>query len=74
MLEELLEDLLGKTWRTSVKLPVSSEGSVAFRGFYGRYVVGWVSDGKTLEGEVELTPSKLEAVVMLHPKAQVDRN
>ncbi len=71
---QMLEELLGNTWRTRVNLAVSAEGAVGFRGFYGRYIVRHVSDGKTLEGELELTPSNLEATVRLHPKPQPEGN
>ena len=69
---EMLEELLGNKWRTRVNLPVGTESLVAFRGFYGRYVVSYVSEGKTLEGEVELTPLSLDALVTLYPKPQAD--
>ena len=71
---QMLEELLGNTWRTRVNLAVGAEGAVGFRGFYGRYIVSHVSDGKTLEGEVDFTPSKLEAIVRLHPKSQAEGN
>ena len=71
---QMLEELLGNTWTTRVNLAVSAEGAVGFRGFYGRYIVRHVSDGKTLEGELELTPSNLEATVRLHPKPQPEGN
>lgn len=69
---QMLEDLLGNTWRTRVNLTVGAEGVVGFRGFYGRYIVSHDSGGRTLEGEVEFTPSNLEATVRLHPKPQAE--
>lgn len=63
---QMLEELLGTTWRTRVDTPVPEGGDLRFRGFYGRYTVEWTMDGKLLHGEAELTPGNRELSLALH--------
>lgn len=62
---EMLEELLGKTWRTRSEGVSSADGALAFKGFFGRYKVECISNGRVLRGEVELKRDSREAEVVL---------
>jgi endo-1,4-beta-xylanase len=64
---EMLEELLGKTWRTRIET-TSDDGGLAFRGFYGRYTIHYAAGGIALRGEVELTPTAREVNLVLNPE------
>ena len=47
-----LDKLINHEWRTNLKVTVSPDGKVKFRGFKGRYRLTWKEDGKTRCSEI----------------------
>lgn len=62
---EMLEELLGKTWRTQTDGVSAGGGEITFRGFFGKYKVEGTLKGRVLRGEVELNRDSREVEVVL---------
>jgi len=53
----MLDSLINKTWKTSLELKTDANGTVSFRGFKGKYEIGW-TDKSGKEHRKEFTLEK----------------
>lgn len=52
---DALDELINREWRTNLSVAADANGTVAFRGFRGRYRLSWTgADGKTATKLVEV--------------------
>jgi endo-1,4-beta-xylanase len=51
----VLDELINREWKTNLKISSGSQGTVSFRGFYGKYKITVTNNGKSVEHEISLT-------------------
>ena len=59
-----LDNLINKTWHTTLNLTSNDEGVAEFRGFYGDYELEIIKDGKTVNRTFSLSSKKENSLVI----------
>jgi GH35 family endo-1,4-beta-xylanase len=61
---QVLDKLINDEWKTKASLKSNREGKANFRGFYGRYEIKIISDGKTQVCEINLGKGEKKPFVL----------